>query len=374
MKEQQILSAENHYASLDAYLTQNDERTVFLVCGNSIHRLAGLDQYFRTLQERTGIRVVRFSDFQPNPLYESAVEGVEQFLASGSRTIAAVGGGSAMDVAKCIKLYSGMDPAVNYLEQQPASNDVRLIAIPTTAGTGSEATRFAVIYYKGAKQSVTDDSIVPSAVLFEPESLASLPDYQKKATLMDAMSHAIESYWSIHSTPESQRFARNAIRLILANKDSYLAGDSAVNHFMMEAAYNAGKAINITQTTAGHAMCYKITGLYHTAHGQAAAMVNRRLWPWMVRHTDRCIDPRGQAFLEQTLTELAACMGAGSMEEGPEKFQELYESLQLPMPGPVSGADYEILKTSVNPVRLRNHPIALDPDTIDLLYHEILRK
>ena len=204
------------------------------------------------------IKVTRFSDFKPNPLYGSVVEGVRKYRESGCDIIAAVGGGSAIDVAKCVKLYTdlpgdGADGA--WLKSNGTLNDTELLAIPTTAGTGSEATRYAVVYHDGKKQSITSDAIIPNTVLFDPSVLDSLPDYQKKSTVMDALCHAVESFWSVNSTDESKQYSRTAIELIVANIDDYLAGDNSKNEIMQEAAYVAGKAINIAQTTAGHAMC-----------------------------------------------------------------------------------------------------------------------
>ena len=190
--EQLLLSSENGYAELNGYLADNNVCNIFLVC-DSAYGFLKIKDYFDELED-LGIEITKFSDFQPNPLYESVVEGVRLFNESGAKLIVAVGGGSAMDVAKCIKLYSNMDPSKNYLEQEIVPNDVVLLAVPTTAGTGSEATRFAVIYYEGKKQSVADYSIIPSVVLFDESALETLPLYQKKATVLDAFCHAIESY------------------------------------------------------------------------------------------------------------------------------------------------------------------------------------
>ena len=125
----------HNYVELDKYLGDK----VLLVCDGSIQFLK-INDYFNKKRN-----IVRFSDFIPNPLYESVVKGVELFHKEGCDTIVAVGGGSAMDVAKCIKLYSNMNNQDNYLKQKIVPNDIPLIAVPTTAGTGSEATRYAVI-------------------------------------------------------------------------------------------------------------------------------------------------------------------------------------------------------------------------------------
>lgn len=368
---QKLLTSKDDYQELDEYLKSIDERVVFLVCGGSIKYLH-INEYFETLKKRLGIGVVRFSDFRPNPLYESVVEGIKAFKESGSNLIIAVGGGSAMDVAKCIKLYSNMDDSLNYLEQKIIPNDVRLLAVPTTAGTGSEATRYAVIYYNGTKQSVTHESSVPSVVLMDPSNLESLPVYQKKCTMLDALCHSIESLWSVNSTKESKKYAYQAIKLILASYRDSFENRGVGNANMLLASNLAGKAINITQTTAGHAMCYKLTSLYKVPHGQAAAMVNRVLWPWMLNNTDKCIDPRGQEYLKSVFEDIAKAMNVGTAEEAVEKFASMYDELELMKPSDVKENDLKILKTSVNPDRLKNNPVKLDVDTIERLYREIL--
>ncbi len=369
---QLVITAENNYLALDRWLLNNRLEKILLVCGKSITRQQ-INAYFEGLHERLGIAVVRFSDFAPNPLYESVLKGVEVFRREFCGGIIAVGGGSAMDVAKCIKLYSNMDSGINFLQQRIIPNDIPFLAMPTTAGTGSEATRFAVIYYEGAKQSVSDVSCIPGTVLLDSSVLKTLPVYQKKSTMMDALCHAIESYWSVNSTDESLLYSRDAIRLVMANLDGYLANDEDGNAGMLLAANTAGKAINITQTTAGHAMCYKITSFFGCAHGHAAALCDRVLYPWMIRNTAHFIDPRGEAYLTGILNEIAIAMGCEDAEAGAERFNRLFDSLALEIPA-ASEEQFAALKHSVNPVRLKNHPIQLDEDIIDQLYHQILKE
>jgi alcohol dehydrogenase class IV len=193
----------------------------------------------------------------------------------------AIGGGSAMDVAKCVKLYCatpGNGADGSFLKEEPVSARIPFLAMPTTAGTGSEATRYAVIYYEGKKQSVTHDSLIPETVLMDPACLKTLPLYQRKATMMDALCHAIESFWSVNSTEESKAYSRKAVKGVLKNIEAYLKNTEEGNAGMLVAAHEAGKAINITQTTAGHAMCYKITNLFNCAHGHAKAEVTVELY------------------------------------------------------------------------------------------------
>lgn len=368
---QMLMDAAGGYACLDEWIKASACKCLLLVCGASIGKMK-IDQYFKTLQKRLGVRVVRFSEFHPNPTYDAVVAGVDAFLACGADSIAVVGGGSAIDVAKCVKLYSGMERGECYLKQKIIPNDIPFIAVPTTAGTGSEATEFAVIYYEGEKQSVAHKSCIPDAVLMDPEVLKTLPPYHRKATMLDAFCHALESYWSVKSTEESRRLSAEAIRMILFYLDGYLVNNPEGNAGMLKAANMAGRAINITQTTAGHAMCYKLTSLYGIAHGHAAALCVRELWRWMLTHKTTCMDARGEVYLDQVFDEMANAMGCGAPQEAAEAFFDLVERLDL-QPPILREEEYGILVKSVNPIRLKNHPVYLDEGTLEQIYRKIGR-
>lgn len=369
MAEQKILSAQQNYLELEQYLEEKQAKVILLVCDNSFGFLK-IGSFLENLAKKKQIRFVKFSDFTPNPLYESVVKGVQVLKEESCDLILAVGGGSAMDVAKCIKLYSNMNPEKNYLEQEIVPNSLPMVAVPTTAGTGSEATRYAVIYYNGEKQSVTHESCIPEAVLMDESALETLPEYQKKSTMLDAFCHAVESFWSVNSTEESRTYSEQAIKLILANKEAYLANTQSGNKNMLLAANIAGKAINITQTTAGHAMCYKLTSLYGIAHGHAAALCVSVLWPYMLKHKEDCIDPRGQVHLASIFEALAGAMGVDCPKCAVRKYKEILKELNLTIPQ-IAEQDYEVLKTSVNPVRLKNNPVRLTEEVIEQLYREI---
>ena len=371
--EQKIITPGENYKGLDDWIKETGSKKIMMVCDGSIWYQKEFNAHLEEI-EKLEVEMVGFRDFQPNPLYENVQAGVKLFREEQCDAIIAVGGGSAMDVAKCIKLYSnlpGDGENGSWLSSEYVPNELPFLAMPTTAGTGSEATRYAVIYYDGKKQSVTSESFIPGTVLMDPNTLVTLPLYQKKATMCDALCHAIESYWSVNSTEESKEYSGAAIIGVIKHMDGYLANTEEGRAGMLRAANTAGKAINITQTTAGHAMCYKITSLFRSAHGHAAILCNRVLFPWMIKNTDKCIDPRGEEYLKNILNEIGQAMGCRNGAEGVEKLRSIFDTLELEVPT-ATAEQYEELKTSVNPVRLKNHPIALDVETIDKLYHEIL--
>lgn len=373
--EQLIIRAENDYKGLDDWIGKKEIRKILLVCDDSILFQKKFVTHLEKFCHESGIDIVQFRGFQPNPLYENVTDGIKVFRKNHCDGIIAVGGGSALDVAKCIKLYAGLEgdgEKGSFLITEGPCLGIPFLAMPTTAGTGSEATKYAVIYYEGKKQSITSNDIIPEAVLMDPDSLKTLPTYQKKATMMDALCHAIESFWSVNSTEESRGYSKEAIETIVRNMEGFLENDEGARYNMLFAANLAGKAINITQTTAGHAMCYKITSLFHVAHGHAAILCDRELYPWMVENVERCTDPRGKEYLAGILDKIGVALGEKDGKAGTEKLARIFNYLEFDVPR-ADENQFEELGSSVNLVRLKNHPIELNKEDIDQLYRRILK-
>ena len=316
--------------------------------------------------EALPVEKVKFSDFTPNPLYEQVCKGIDLLKESKCEAILAVGGGSAIDVAKCIKLaVLAIDGA-----------KIPFIAIPTTAGTGSESTHNAVMYYEGAKQTVTNDGVLPDYAVLEPSVLKTLPLYQKKCTMMDALCQGIESWWSVNSTEESYDYSRKTVELIMANWRKYIFenDDEAAAQIMLAANYG-GRAINITQTTAAHAFSYKITSLYKLPHGHAVAAGLPVIWEYMLGNMDKCVDVRGREYLTGIFSQIAHAMGCKNPEKAIDTFEQMMSEMELTKPKAVNREDeVRVLSTSVNPVRLKNNPIIIDSFTAKMLYLRIIIK
>ena len=332
--------------------------------------------------EALPVEKVKFSDFTPNPLYEQVCKGIDLLKESLCDAILAVGGGSAIDVAKCIKLAvlaeegnAAIIPPLVSTRVACDGTKLPFIAIPTTAGTGSESTHNAVMYYEGAKQTVTNDGVLPDYAVLEPSVLKTLPLYQKKCTMMDALCQGIESWWSINSTDESKVYSKQAVELIMANWRKYIFDndDEAAAQIMLAANYG-GRAINITQTTAAHAFSYKITSMYKLPHGHAVAVGLPVIWKYMIGNGEHCIDPRGIDYLEDIFNDISVAMGCDSPMEAIDVFEQMMKEMELS--NPVAGnieEELQMLSTSVNPVRLKNNPIAIDKEDAKGLYNSILK-
>lgn len=317
------------------------ERTEFYKCLKSMEKAGVFD-------------LVEFLDFVPNPTVENVENGSTVFSNSHCDAIIAIGGGSAIDVSKCIRMKQG---------------DIPYIVTPTTAGSGAEATKFAVIYENGVKKSVEDAICLPRYVVFEPNVLRTLPDYLKRVSLMDAICHSLESFLSVSSTEESKMYASEALQLVIENQNDYLMNFESSFAAIQKAAYLAGKAINITHTTAAHALAYKLTTMYKLPHGHAVGICMKALLPLMVNNIDNCCDKRGKVYFENALKELAAILCLDSVESLVPWFDGLIEKMELHSPN-ISKEDIDLLASSVNQERLRNNAICID-DNIREIYESI---
>ena len=341
-------------------------KKVFIVCDSAFPFLKTHDEYLDLKMP-----YVLFDEFTPNPLYEDVAAGVERFREEQCDAILAIGGGSAMDVAKCIKLFATMNDSLVYLEQEFKENSILLAAIPTTSGTGSESTRYAVIYYEGKKQSVTHESIVPAYAILDHRNLSTLPIYQKKCTMMDAFCQSIESWWSVNATEESRKYAKKALSGIMEFMDSYIENEEDGNQKMMISANYAGRAICISQTTAAHAMSYKLTSLYKIPHGRAVFMCLPYIWRFMWKIVEKETE-ESALQLKELFLEIAAGMGCKSVDHAIEKIFQINQKFFSDDKVQLNIKDLDLLTASVNPIRLGNNPVKLSEKDLRELSGEII--
>ena len=221
----------------------------------------------------------------------------------------AVGGGTTIDTTKLLNLavVSGMSARELLALKTAPDKLLPCMAFPTTAGTGAEATRFAVCYDSGVKYSIDFEVIRPSDAVLVPEFTATLPTYQKLSTNFDAYAQAVESLWAKGATDESKEHANRALALM--KEDNW-----------PEASYWAGRAIDISRTTAAHAFSYYLTSHYGIPHGNAVYMV----FEYICRNNNHpaCIK---QVPGLKTLRELAHEKGIGWNE----MIDDLFDHVNL---------------------------------------------
>jgi alcohol dehydrogenase len=229
-----------------------------------------------------GVEVDIFSEVVPDPGHELVLAGVERLKASRAQAILAIGGGSPIDCAKAINLShaNACHPrklAGVWLYGLPRRRGLPFYAVPTTAGTGSEATIAAVVSdeQRGVKISIIDPKLLPQAVALDPALTLGLPPGVTAATGMDALTHAVEAYVSGLAYPQTDDWAVAATRLILANLEQVHrdGNDMPAREAMLLGSFLAGMAFTRAGVGYVHAIAHQFGALYHLPHGLANAIV-----------------------------------------------------------------------------------------------------
>lgn len=311
-----------------------------------------------------GVAQVTYGGYHPNPDWADCAGGRDLYLSQGCDGIISIGGGSAMDTAKGVKALLLAEDDGRALRSDFAPGGIPHIAIPATAGTGSEATPIAVVYVGDVKHSVSHECLIPEGVILDAALLDSLPDYHKKACALDALCQGVESWWAKAADDDSRVQAYLAIIGTLDSIRRYLDGDPNAAAGMLEAAYRSGKAIAKTRTTAAHAMSYMLTKRLGIAHGHACALTLPWLWEHLTRNEDAL----------PMLMELASCMRMGSELMGPKLLYGMLIDLGMEAPELPDEALLDELADSVNVERLGNHPETLTRDDLKAIYRRAFVK
>jgi alcohol dehydrogenase class IV len=352
--------------NLEEILKKEKSKKVFLVSGKKSFEDCGAQEIFEKYSRDYNIK--RFCDFSSNPKKEEIDVGFELFKQENYDTIIAIGGGSVIDVAKKIKLS----------EYENSKEKILLVAIPTTSGSGSEATHF-IVYYKGdEKQSEGDSKLtLPNYVICDPQFTMSLPKKITASTGIDALSQAIESYWSINSTEESKKFSEEAIKICLQNLEGAVNFSSEKNREnMMRAANLAGKAINITKTTACHSISYPITSYFQIPHGHAAGLTLGEMLVYNSKISNKdCLDKRGEEYVKEVIDNIVKMFDKKNSIQAKDRINKLMKNIgletKLSRIG-LSKDDIElIIKKGFNPDRVRNNPRLLTKDNLKKILEEI---
>jgi len=338
-------------------------KNVFLVTGKASFQLSGAGEILKNLLD--GKNVTLFNSFQANPLIDEAEIGINLFNKSNPDIVIAVGGGSVLDMAKLIKILAAQNNLDYYkIIKNPnliINKGVPLVAIPTTAGSGSQSTHFAVVYVNKNKYSLAHKYMLPEVAIVDPVLTYNTPKIVAASSAMDALSQAVESYWSAYANSESKVYAAKSIKLILRSiKSAVLDKDDFAMSEIALASHLAGKAINITKTTAPHAMSYILTSKFNIPHGHAvslflapAALITYKI---------------GDNLCNDVLDEICNFFECASIEEFYNKWIKLMHALGLTSKLKDLSIDMthlDLIVSNVNIERLKNHPTLLNKKDLE---------
>ncbi len=290
----------------------------------------GLTAPLLAVMKKSGVRYAVYDKTHPNPTVANVEEALALYHKNGCDTLIAIGGGSSMDCAKAVgarvaypkKSVNKMGGILRVLRKLPT-----LIAIPTTAGTGSEVTLAAVITDSGSKHkyAIMSFPLIPRYAVLDAALTYTLPPHLTATTGMDALTHAVEAYIGRSTTKETRELALEATSLVFANiEKAYKNGnDHKARENMLHAAYKAGIAFSKSYVGYIHAIAHSLGGRYGTPHGLANAVI----MPYILEGYGK------SAYKKLHRLGIAAgvCTEKESHKEGAEKFLAAVKALNANM-------------------------------------------
>lgn len=351
--------------SLVQELDRRGLRTVLLVT-DPVLRGSGLTAPLEKLLQESGIRCAVYDRTNANPTARNVAEAWELYMNENCQALIAFGGGSSIDCAKAVgarvaypkKSLNQLKGLLRVLRRIPP-----LVAIPTTAGTGSEVTVTAVITdsEKKHKYTMNDFTLIPSYAVHDPQVTVTLPPSLTATTGMDALTHAVEAYIGGSTSRETRALALEAARLVFGNVETaYRDGANlAARSNMLHAAYKAGIAFSKSYVGYIHAVAHSLGGQYNIPHGLANAV----LMPIV-------LDAYG-ASAHRKLHDLAVAAGVAGAEESDadaaEKFIAAVRDLNRTMgiPEKLSGIRREDISTMAAHAAKEANPLYPVPKLMD---------
>lgn len=275
---QNIIFGMGSLAQLPELLTESGSNHVFLISDGGLAKL-GVVEKIESIIQNSGITCTTYLGVLPNPTVSIVDEATALYTQCGATSIVALGGGSSMDVAKAVGVLANYGGSITQYEGnfKVPGPIVPMIAIPTTAGTGSEVTASAVITdeSRNYKLSVFSYELLPRYALLDPALIMTAPASIAASCGVDALIHAMEAYISTKATPFSDAMAEKAMELIGANLRRFVANrqDEDAACAMMLGCNFAGIAFAWARLGNVHAMSHPVSGYFHVAHGVANSIL-----------------------------------------------------------------------------------------------------
>ena len=275
---QEIIVGKGSLARLPEAAEKLGGKHGFIISGPHLNKMGIVASCSESL-ENAGIKVDAYTETEGNPSVETVEKAAAAFCKSGADFIIALGGGSPMDVAKAVGVVARYGGSITEYEGggRVPGDIIPLIAIPTTAGTGSEVTAFSVItdHSRNYKLTVFSYKLIPAYAILDPELLTTAPVSVAAACGIDAMVHALEAYISKDASPFSDAMAEKALDLIGKNIRRYVADrtDIEAAEAMITGSLFAGIAFSWARLGDVHAMSHPVSAYFDVPHGVANAIL-----------------------------------------------------------------------------------------------------
>lgn len=314
-------------------------------------------------------KIIHFSKIPSNPSLNIIEKIINDTKNEGIDLIISIGGGSVLDVSKTISLLIKQEnnPKSYILKKnKPEHKNVPVIAVPTTVGTGSEATSFSVIYINRIKYSFENPLLLPKYVILDPNLVYSLPSKICAISGADALTQAIESYWSINSNKLSKKYAEKAIKISIKYLPYCVSSSKSALKKMQVAANFSGKAINISKTTACHALSYVLTSKFKILHGQAVSISLPTILEYNYNISEKnCSDSRGAEYVKNTMKELLNILEVENVPHAKEKIIKLFKEINLKTSlEELNISDKKLIQNNINLERLKNNPRRINKEEL----------
>jgi alcohol dehydrogenase class IV len=364
--KQEVFTGDNSFMKIQDLLLQRGINSLLVITGSHFEKDKSLlparpvwEPFKHTLYIKKGINVT----------FEEIDLAYAIYDKSNVQAILAIGGGSVMDLAKGI-IYRDI--------QKQMIKKPLFIAVPTTAGSGSEATCIAVVYDNKVKQSLENQRLMPDIAILDPRLTSKLPPRQTAISGIDAFAQAIESFWSIHATDNSKSLAREAIITLMEYLPQAVHSPTPmIREKVLWASHLAGKAINMTRTTGPHALSYFLSAHHDIPHGQAVGLFLPLFFLYNSTVSENNSNhPDGPATVVQSFKELNSILQVGTSEEAMQFIRRFMMDLGLATSLKDLGLDkpaiLEHLLDEVNQQRFKNNPVLFSKDALLSLFREYL--
>jgi alcohol dehydrogenase len=361
----------NSTEDIKKFINDTSFRKIFVLCGKKSFVTSGAEIFFKELLDNKETKL--FYKNSELPILEELIDIINAIKDFKPDLILAVGGGAVIDYAKIANVVDVRDDLadliVNY--SYPFKKKyTKLTVIPTTAGSGAEVTSNAVIYVDGIKHSFESELLIPDNFFLIPEFLISAPNKIKASAGFDAIAQALESLVSKKSNDQSVEFASKSLRVSVNSYISFLKDPNLKNATEMSIASNlAGKAINISKTTAPHATSYPFTSLFNISHGHAVGLFFESFFSFNFNNLDRSetsFDLKKRFDLIFNLFDVRNIDDFSSKIRFMKKQAELEDNL-IKLNINIKQSSEKVIK-GINLLRLGNNPVKInDVDIIKII-------